>query len=215
MTGPTPRRQGPSPSGGGLAPTGTYRLYRFYDGQSRLLYVGVTGRRPLKRLLEHVDDKPWSDLMERWEADRQVWASEAAVLAAEKAAIEAERPLHNIEHNMGNAHRVPPWEAKAQRAQRDAARGVFPAQRRTPTSPRQAPTRPRQPWWVQMTETLPFRAAVLWLAIALAVAVGVGRVLAEFGLAVSAVWPSGVGAAVATGVLIRWWRPVKRLLHRR
>lgn len=98
-------------------------LYRFWvrhpvTGQRVLGYVGETARMPFVRLMEHVLEQPWADTILAWEVDDTTYPGKAAVLAAEKAAIEAERPLYNIEGNMGNPSRIPPWTAVQQRQAR-------------------------------------------------------------------------------------------------
>ncbi|SES04203.1 GIY-YIG nuclease family protein [Streptomyces qinglanensis] len=68
-------------------------LYRFYDGDDALLYVGIT-HNVEQRFAAHAVKAPW------WhEAARQTvewYDSRAAALAAELHAIRAERPRHNI-----------------------------------------------------------------------------------------------------------------------
>jgi hypothetical protein len=76
-----------------------FRLYRFYDEHGALLYIGMTGRAPFRRLLEHICDKPWAREMARWEVDPRSFDTEAEVLAAERAAIRAEHPRYNVVHN--------------------------------------------------------------------------------------------------------------------
>jgi hypothetical protein len=86
-----------------------YRLYRFYDFEGRLLYIGQTGRRPLARLIEHLYEQQWAHEIARWEVDPRVWHSEVEVLAAEEAAIKVEKPIRNWVHNEG-PHRQ--WQPK-------------------------------------------------------------------------------------------------------
>ena len=71
-------------------------LYRWYDVDSRLLYVGITNHL-MRRAEQHSDDKPWwsqvaSSVVE-WHPTRQ------AALAAETNAIHTEHPVHNIAQN--------------------------------------------------------------------------------------------------------------------
>lgn len=113
-----------------------FSLYRFWGAERRpgwwwaaldriwpglfwvdvLLYIGQTGRRPFRRLIEHVADQPWAHLMRCWETDPRVWLSEPDVLAAEKAAIRSERPRFNVQWNdgpRGSANRRGPrWRAR-------------------------------------------------------------------------------------------------------
>lgn len=79
-------------------------LYRFWDIQGRLLYVGITNS-PDLRWAQHAADKPW------WERvhHKQVCAwypSRSRAEAAERMAIMCERPLYNVIHNQGNPHRI-------------------------------------------------------------------------------------------------------------
>ena len=71
-------------------------LYRWYDVDSNLLYVGITNHL-MRRAEQHSDDKPWwtqvtSSVVE-WFPTRQ------AALTAETNAIHTERPVHNIAQN--------------------------------------------------------------------------------------------------------------------
>jgi energy-coupling factor transporter ATP-binding protein EcfA2 len=81
---------------------GQHALYRWFDTDGKLLYVGITNDMA-RRTTEH-QDKPWWPEV----ASSQVewFPSRKAVLAAEKAAIEAEHPLHNTIHNGRNPRRV-------------------------------------------------------------------------------------------------------------
>jgi predicted GIY-YIG superfamily endonuclease len=68
-------------------------LYRFFDADGKLLYVGVTGDLRT-RFAQHASVKSWwSDVARKtvaWHATR------ARALAAEAEAIAAEEPEHNI-----------------------------------------------------------------------------------------------------------------------
>lgn len=140
MTAVQPRRQGPPTGVGGPAVSlaHVYRLYRFYDEGGVLLYVGITGRVPFRRLMEHVCDKPWAAQMARWEVDPHVWAAEAEVLAAEKAAIITERPRYNIAHNGNNPART--WGPRPQPRR--------PAPPRIAPSPARRVLTSRLTWWL-------------------------------------------------------------------
>lgn len=136
------------------------RLYRFYVWDPRtnyttktLGYIGETVRQPLARLLEHLNDQPWSDTIVGWEVDDRVFAGKDAVLAAEAGAIRAEKPLYNIRGNMDNGRRIPPWTAKAQRLARDQAKG------RQPWSPPQQ----RETVAASVGMRTPVRAEGRWL----------------------------------------------------
>lgn len=163
-------------------------------------YIGETARQPLVRLMEHLLEQPWSDTIVGWEVDPVVYASKAAVLAAEEAAVVAERPLYNIEFNMGNPDRVPPWEAQEQRLRRDGGRPqrrqrprvsdrTRPGRGRSRTAPRLAVRRGRG-WRVR-----PFGYALLWLVVAGGLCwTVVDRVGARDGF--------GLGAAGATALFV-------------
>lgn len=75
-------------------------LYRFYDSDDTLLYVGITGTISF-RWEQHARRQPW------WPAAcRQIvdWhPTREAAEAAERVAIQSERPLHNIAHSAKQA----------------------------------------------------------------------------------------------------------------
>lgn len=67
-------------------------LYRFFDGEAKLLYVGIT-RNPAGRFGDHKHTSPWWD-----EATSCTWerfATAAEAVSAERAAIVAESPVYN------------------------------------------------------------------------------------------------------------------------
>ena len=80
-------------------------LYRFFDSDGALLYVGITVNLPA-RLSRHRDEKEWwVDVVRvsiEWFPDRD------SVLAAEKAAIRSEQPRYNIQHNRSGRVISPP-----------------------------------------------------------------------------------------------------------
>lgn len=78
----------------------THALYRFYDTDGNLLYVGIT-LNPAHRWKQHAHDKPWWHQIATISV--QTYPNREAVLEAERAAIIAERPRHNIVHNRGTA----------------------------------------------------------------------------------------------------------------
>ena len=73
-----------------------HALYRFYDTDGQLLYVGIT-LDPGTRWKTHSKDKPW--WLEVANVTVEVHSSRGAVIEAERAAIIAEHPKHNIQHN--------------------------------------------------------------------------------------------------------------------
>lgn len=81
-------------------------LYRFFDGEDTLLYVGISAN-PGVRLLQHREDKP----LRRVRVIELEWFDTAgAAKAAERKAIAYERPLWNVQH------RRKPRECRATRA---------------------------------------------------------------------------------------------------
>lgn len=77
-------------------------LYRFFDANGVLLYVGVTANLPL-RLRAHRRRDWWLDVRSM---TTEGHPDRAAVLAAERIAIETERPRHNVCLNRGRAART-------------------------------------------------------------------------------------------------------------
>ena len=71
-------------------------LYRFYDSEDALLYVGIT-KNITQRWSQHKKTKSWW----RKVASREVvwFDSRPRALLAERRAIVAERPLHNDPHD--------------------------------------------------------------------------------------------------------------------
>jgi hypothetical protein len=67
-------------------------LYRFFDGEGKLLYVGIS-RNPAERFGVHKHSAPWWD-----EATSCTWerfATAPQAVSAERAAIIAESPVYN------------------------------------------------------------------------------------------------------------------------
>jgi predicted GIY-YIG superfamily endonuclease len=71
-------------------------LYRLYDEDDDLLYVGIT-RNPERRWAQHAAEKSWWSRVIR--RDVEWFETRPAALAAEEAAIALGRPAHNIDHN--------------------------------------------------------------------------------------------------------------------
>ncbi|OII64610.1 hypothetical protein BJP40_19930 [Streptomyces sp. CC53] len=68
-------------------------LYRFFDGDGCLLYVGIS-KDPLVRWQEHTNSHKWWGSVVEYEV---VWhATRAAARAAEASAIRDEAPIHNL-----------------------------------------------------------------------------------------------------------------------
>jgi hypothetical protein len=88
-------------------------LYRMYDGNDALLYVGITARVEM-RFGEHRKARPW------WPSVATVrlehFPDRNSVLDAEAAAIGAENPRFNVRRGTGGPHRNfgvhdGPWRA--------------------------------------------------------------------------------------------------------
>jgi predicted GIY-YIG superfamily endonuclease len=92
----TPRREPARP----IDWTAKTALYRHFDKQGRLLYIGVAVD-PKKRESAHRCYSPWAadihEIRVEWLEDRH------AALVAERSAIQAEKPLHNILHQQREA----------------------------------------------------------------------------------------------------------------
>lgn len=71
-------------------------LYRFYNVDGDLMYIGATSDPP-GRFKSHQADKEW------WGEVAQIrlqhCETRQQLIAAEKAAIEWEQPIHNVLHN--------------------------------------------------------------------------------------------------------------------
>lgn len=76
----------------------TTALYRHYDVENRLLYVGISCC-PIKRTYEHSLTSHWYDGVSKITIER--FNSRFEAIAAEKLAIEEELPLHNVRANSG------------------------------------------------------------------------------------------------------------------
>lgn len=79
-----------------------YVLYRLYDRENRLLYVGRTIN-PAGRLNAHLYRQLWAD--EVAGATFQRFTDPVTLARAEVEAIRRERPRYNVVHN-GRPHRV-------------------------------------------------------------------------------------------------------------
>lgn len=73
-----------------------HALYRFWNDEQQLLYVGIT-LDPGRRWHEHRNDKPWWS--EVASITIETHPNRTAVLAAEQTAIRTEHPAYNITHN--------------------------------------------------------------------------------------------------------------------
>ena len=76
--------------------TSVTALYRWYDADDLLLYIGITND-PHVRQSSHAKKSSWADFAVRGTIER--YSSRPDAEAAEKFAIESERPLFNHQHN--------------------------------------------------------------------------------------------------------------------
>jgi len=68
-------------------------LYRMYDADGALLYIGITCN-PSRRFERHYADKPWYADVAHIALEH--FPDRPSVLLAERRAIAEERPLHNV-----------------------------------------------------------------------------------------------------------------------
>lgn len=72
---------------------GKTQLYRHYDADDNLLYIGIS-LSTMVRLSQHRSDSAWSERIVRVMIEH--FATREEALAAEDAAIKAEKPLFNV-----------------------------------------------------------------------------------------------------------------------
>lgn len=87
------------PKAAPLAP-GVHHLYRHYDGDGRLLYVGISFS-ALHRLSKHKAIAAWFWSIAKVEITGYATPEEA--MLAERIAIRLEKPLHNVVHAIREA----------------------------------------------------------------------------------------------------------------
>lgn len=111
----------------------THYVYRCYDSEGRLLYIGCTQDLAARMAVHECDiDNPASrELMPRLHRVEYVeYPDRESALAAEREAIELEAPLLNTHHNGGRGMRdLPPVErtrmTDEQRAEMNRVLGLF------------------------------------------------------------------------------------------
>lgn len=86
----------------------SFVLYRFYDAEDRLLYVGLTTN-PGRRVEKHRSEKSWWEEVNRIEIEH--FDDLSTLRMAERTAIESERPLHNIRMNVQDRNTLV-WECE-------------------------------------------------------------------------------------------------------
>lgn len=92
-----------------------YTLYRFFDADGALLYVGRTVNAG-RRWREHEKRAPWFDEVKT--VTREILATAEALALAERQAITTEQPLHNIALNAGRVI-APPRRPKVAAVETD------------------------------------------------------------------------------------------------
>lgn len=73
-------------------------LYRFYDANDVLLYVGIS-LNAAQRASQHKQEKAWWGDVDRMVVDHLGVITRAEAERTERDVIAAERPIHNITHN--------------------------------------------------------------------------------------------------------------------
>jgi predicted GIY-YIG superfamily endonuclease len=90
-----------------------FYVYRLFDVEDRLLYVGMTAD-PYTRWAQHRGRKPWSHLVVSVRLERFAYINLA--LEAERVAIITEHPRFNVRStktgNQGVAERARAWQAQ-------------------------------------------------------------------------------------------------------
>lgn len=71
---------------------GRTEIYRLYDAEDRLLYVGISFSAHF-RLMQHVSKRWWADVVRK---DVRSHRTRVAALRAEARAIRTERPIYNV-----------------------------------------------------------------------------------------------------------------------
>lgn len=79
-------------------------LYRLFDTEGALLYVGIAGN-PGRRFEQHAKDKPWWSEVDQIDLEHMDTRAEA--LIEEAKAIREESPRYNVVHNLPSGKRPP------------------------------------------------------------------------------------------------------------
>lgn len=82
----------------------TFDLYRFYNHNDRLLYIGIS-LSTVKRMNKHRDTQPWWPQVARMDVAHLTTITRADAEKVERQAIIDEQPLHNIIWNGRNPTR--------------------------------------------------------------------------------------------------------------
>lgn len=107
-------------------------LYRFFDAEDRLLYIGIAGN-PGRRFHEHGKDKDWWPTVVRSTMEHH--KTREAALIAERKAILTEHPIYNVVHNHTPGELTPPnWRRTVEARDRVALHRLAAAINATATS---------------------------------------------------------------------------------
>jgi excisionase family DNA binding protein len=71
----------------------SHTLYRIYDAERRLLYVGITSR-STRRINEHLARQPWAGQVR--DISFELCADEGEAISKETDAIRLEQPVYNV-----------------------------------------------------------------------------------------------------------------------
>jgi len=95
-----------------IDPNGQTALYRLFDAEGVLLYIGIT-RHPGVRWKQHQDDKSWWPLV----AEKRIewWDTRLSAGQAEQRAIQEESPLHNSQREPRRIAMITPRASRADR----------------------------------------------------------------------------------------------------
>jgi len=83
----------------------TTDLYRYFDADGKLLYVGIS-LSALNRAIQHKSSAGWWS--QQRTMTRETHPTRSAAEEAERRAIATEKPIHNIVHNRHRAEVAPP-----------------------------------------------------------------------------------------------------------
>lgn len=88
-----------------LSPEDTTALYRWYDIDGQLLYIGISYD-AVRRSYEHQRQSPWFREVARSEVEH--FSTRTAALEAEREAITRECPKYNTQHVRNKLGNLPP-----------------------------------------------------------------------------------------------------------
>lgn len=83
-------------------------LYRFYDADDRLLYIGIS-LNAAQRASQHKAEKPWWNEVARMDVEHLGAVTRQDAEATEREAIRTEMPTHNIVHSIKQDQPTHQW----------------------------------------------------------------------------------------------------------